>query len=403
MDFLDEITAILATGPLCDHCLGRFYGKRSHGLSNDERGRAIRITHGITSNIPYTPAESCWICGGLFTRTGEWAERAIQAMDGIEYATFLVGTKVPPIMAEAEEMVWSDLSLTGAEPLKAEMNREVGKEIQSRTGKEAEFSHPDVVAILDVGCGIVDVQINPLFIAGRYRKFERGIPQTHWDCRTCRGSGCEKCNFTGKQYQDSVEELIGRPVIAALQAENAVLHGAGREDIDARMLGTGRPFILEVVAPRIRSIDLAALEQQVNTAAEERVGVTFEGWSDRRAVETLKSKKANKRYRIFVQVDGETSPDELKNALARLNGAVIHQRTPQRVSHRRADKVRERSVVAIELVSAEDGRFLIEVVGEAGLYIKELITGDAGRTTPSLSGILEKNARVTSLDVVLVE
>ncbi|MDD1674545.1 MAG: tRNA pseudouridine(54/55) synthase Pus10 [Methanomicrobiales archaeon] len=403
MDFLDEITAILATGPLCDHCLGRFYGKRSHGLSNDERGRAIRITHGITNDIPFTPAESCWICGGLFTRTGEWADRAIQAMEGIEYASFLVGTKVPPIMAEAEEMVWSDLSLAGAEPLKAEMNREVGKIIQHRTGKEAEFAHPDVVAILDIAAGVVDLQINPLFITGRYRKFERGIPQTHWDCRTCRGKGCERCNFTGKQYQDSVEELIGRPVIAALEAENAVLHGAGREDIDARMLGTGRPFILEVVAPRKRSIDLAALEQQVNIAAEERVGVTFEGWSDRRAVETLKSKKANKRYRIFVQVDGETSPDELRQALARLNGAVIHQRTPQRVAHRRADKVRERSVVAIELVRAEDGRFLIEVVGEAGLYIKELITGDAGRTQPSLSGILEKNARVTSLDVVLVE
>jgi tRNA pseudouridine synthase 10 len=120
-------------------------------------------------------------------------------------------------------------------------------------------------------------------------------------------------------------------------------------------------------------------------------------------VETLKSKKANKRYRIFVQIDGEISPDELTLALERLNGAVIAQRTPQRVAHRRADKVRERTVVAIELVHAEDGRFLIDVVGEAGLYIKELISGDEGRTQPSLSGILGKPARVTSLDVVLVE
>ena len=39
---------------------------------------------------------------------------------------------------------------------------------------------------------------------------------------------------------DSVEELIGRPVIEAFDAENAVLHGAGREDIDARMIGTGQ-------------------------------------------------------------------------------------------------------------------------------------------------------------------
>jgi tRNA pseudouridine synthase 10 len=245
--------------------------------------------------------------------------------------------------------------------------------------------------------------VNPIFIAGRYMKYERGIPQTHWDCRTCRGKGCEKCNYTGKQYQDSVEELIARPVIKAFDAENAVLHGAGREDIDARMLGTGRPFILEVVAPKKRTADLKRLEDEVNSESARRVGVTFEGWGRRGEVETLKSKKAYKKYRIFVEVEGAISLDELQSALDRLNGVTIQQRTPQRVAHRRADKVRERRVLAIELVKAEDERFLIDVVGEAGLYIKELISGDNGRTRPSLAEILGREACVTSLDVVLVE
>ncbi|RPJ53639.1 MAG: tRNA pseudouridine(54/55) synthase Pus10, partial [Methanobacteriota archaeon] len=186
-------------------------------------------------------------------------------------------------------------------------------------------------------------------------------------------------------------------------AENAVLHGAGREDIDARMLGTGRPFILEVVAPKTRSADLKQLEDEVNSETAGRVGVTFEGWAHRGEVETLKSKKAYKKYRIFVEVVGAISLDELQSALDCLNGALIQQRTPHRVAHRRADKVRERRVVAIELVKAEDGRFLIDVVGEAGLYIKELISGDSGRTRPSLAEILGREAHVTSLDVVLVE
>ncbi|MGB8890784.1 MAG: tRNA pseudouridine(54/55) synthase Pus10, partial [Methanoregula sp.] len=37
------------------------------------------------------------------------------------------------------------------------------------------------------------------------------------------------------------------------------------------------------------------------------------------------------------------------------------------------------------------------------LYIKELISGDKGRTTPSLAEILQQAAHVTSLDVVHVE
>ncbi|HEX32361.1 MAG TPA: tRNA pseudouridine(54/55) synthase Pus10, partial [Candidatus Acetothermia bacterium] len=37
---------------------------------------------------------------------------------------------------------------------------------------------------------------------------------------------------------------------------------------------------------------------------------------------------------------------------------------------------------------------------EGGLYIKELISGDEGRTTPSLSGVLGLPALVTELDVI---
>jgi len=51
----------------------------------------------------------------------------------------------------------------------------------------------------------------------------------------------------------------------------------------------------------------------------------------------------------------------------------------------------------------EDDNYKIEVTGEAGLYIKELISGDHGRTIPSLTEKLGVPACVTSLDVVMVE
>jgi tRNA pseudouridine synthase 10 len=405
MDLMEQVEAILQYGDACDHCLGRFFGKRSFGLSNEERGRALRITHEIYKNVPHTEPvpESCWICGGELENTDAWAALVAEAVEGIEFATFVIGTKVPPLVAESEEMVWSDLGLHDPEPLKAEMNREVGKAASVLMGKEADIKRPDVVAILDLSAGTVEVQINPLFIFGRYLKYERGIPQTRWDCRACRGRGCERCNHTGKQYADSVEELIGRTVVAAFDAEDAVLHGAGREDIDARMLGSGRPFVMEVISPRRRSADLAELEEEINRNAGERVAVHLTGWADRRKVQSLKSDKGHKKYRILVEIDGSVTQDELGTALDQLKGATIRQRTPQRVSHRRADKVREREVIDIRSSGTDDGRFWIEVVGEGGLYIKELISGDDGRTRPSLAQILGRTARVVSLDVVLVE
>ncbi|MDD1685543.1 tRNA pseudouridine(54/55) synthase Pus10 [Methanoregula sp.] len=404
MEMNEQVKAILAYGEACDHCLGRFFGKRSHGLSNDERGRGLKIALALAENQPYKKfAGTCWVCGNFFDDVPVWADRVIEATKGIEHSTFLVGCRVPPMIAENEEMVWSDLSLAEPEPFKSEVNREVGKAVSAKTGKVVDFKKPEVVAILDPSNGNVEVQINSAFFYGRYQKFERGIPQTHWDCRACHGAGCEKCNFTGAQYLDSVEELIGRPVIEAFDAENAVLHGAGREDIDARMVGTGRPFILEVVSPKKRSIDLAELEEAINRTAEGRVSVAIKRWADRAEVETLKSNKAHKKYRILVEVDGELSADEFAKAVKTLEGVTIYQRTPERVAHRRADKVRERTVLGIECMGQQDGKFIVEVLGEAGLYIKELVSGDSGRTRPSLAEILNRTAHVTSLDVTQVE
>jgi tRNA pseudouridine synthase 10 len=404
MGVIEDVERILSYGSICDSCLGRMFGKRSHGLTNRERGRGLRIAYALEKHVPFEEESgSCWICGSLFSRLDLWAERAVAALEGIEYPTFLVGTRVPPLMAESEEMVWTDLSLTHPEPLKAELNREVGKRVSALTKKEVDFTNPDVVVICDLARDAVEVQIRPLFLRGRYCKYERGIPQTRWYCRVCQGEGCPRCHDTGKMYQDSVEELIGRHLIPAFCAKDAILHGSGREDIDARMIGTGRPFIMELVSPHSRTADLAVLEAEINRCEEGRVGVTLEGFAKRADVETIKSKQSYKKYRILVEIDSRVSQDELNQALERLRGAIISQRTPLRVAHRRADLVRERQVIDIEAIGTEEGHLILDVIGQAGLYIKELVSGDEGRTVPSLAALLGRNARVVRIDVLHVD
>ncbi|UUX92759.1 tRNA pseudouridine(54/55) synthase Pus10 [Methanoplanus endosymbiosus] len=400
----EQIKEILNYGPICDHCLGRFFGKRTHGLGNDERGRALRIYSCIEEDRPFSPEEeTCWICGNLFDTVDTWAEKVKDSLKDLEFKTLLLGCKIPPLISESEEMVWSDLSLKSPEPVKAEFNRETGKRVTSQLGCEVNFKRPDLVVVCNIADGTVDVEVNPVYIYGRYRKNIRGIPQTRWHCRECRGKGCERCNFTGRMYQDSVEELIGRPLIELFEAEDAILHGAGREDIDAVMIGTGRPFVIEIVKPRLRDISFEDMESAIDNYAEKRVEAVFDHVSDRHEVETLKSGKAHKKYSILVEVDGDFSPDDVGSALKSLKGTIIDQRTPDRVSHRRADLVRKRKVIDIECIGVEDGKFRIEVLGDAGLYIKELISGDEGRTEPNFSLNIGADARVTALDVIMVE
>ena len=286
-----------------------------------------------------------------------------------------------------------------AEPFKSELNREVGKLIAAKTGKLADLKSPDVVVHLNLEKGEVELQVAAIFIRGRYRKLVRGIPQTRWPCRECHGRGCPRCEGTGRMYQESVDELIRPAVVEAAQAEDTVFHGAGREDIDVRMIGTGRPFVVEAVNPKVRSIDLAWLQEEINRRAEGKVEVLDLTPTDAATVEYLKEAAFEKTYSALVRFGAEIPEEKLKSVLKELVGSV-DQRTPTRVSHRRADKVRKRNVHMVDLVEASGKHARIVIRGDSGLYIKELISGDDGRTKPSLADSLGVDAVVEELDVI---
>lgn len=429
MNILDTAKRIIHEGPICDHCMGRQFAQLSTGLTNAQRGHSIKLVlsmeaHRIhkekndnsllqelsTCNIYARNIlknenidQRCWVCLGLFDELEKWAEMAVQALCRYEYSTFLVGTQISGLLGENEEILWSECGITHAEQLKTEVNREVGKLIAYKTGKDVEFTQPDIVIILNLADENLKLQIKSLYIQGRYKKLIRGIPQTRWPCRSCKGKGCEKCNYTGKQYSESVDELIKTDVIKATLAEDTSFHGAGREDIDALMLGSGRPFVVEALNPKVRTIDIQQLQQSININAINKIEVIDLSIVFKEKVEQLKSAHADKVYKLKVTFNEPVSKDELAIAIASLSGSEIHQRTPQRVSHRRADLVRKRHVYMVELSEYHDDYVFLTVKCEGGLYVKELISGDEGRTVPSLTEKLEKQSKVTELDVINVD
>jgi len=452
METLERARDLLSTGPLCDPCLGRPFADRSFGLTNGERGNALRVAVAMADDTDYEPPASgeCWVCEGACADHDEWADRAVDALSDYEFATYQVGTRVPPIVEENDRLLREDAGLDpeAGEQFKKAFNREVGKRLGARTDTEVDLQRPDVLVICHVERDHVETQVNPAFVYGRYRKLERDIPQTEWPCRECGGTGdqlgdegavdCEHCGGTGYMYPTSVEQAVAPHVRAAMDGDAATFHGAGREDVDARMLGTGRPFVVEVERPRVRRPDVAAIADDIAAGSE---GVAVDGLrlATYDTVERVKELPANKTYRMSTRLDHPVDADRLREALAALHGATIEQRTPNRVDHRRADRTRTRQVYGIDgrLVApsesedpldpwldgtdldpasgpvapgdgdtdgpAEGTHVLVEVHGEGGLYVKELLHGDEGRTEPSLAGRLGVGVEVTALDVLAVE
>ncbi|MCD6370177.1 MAG: tRNA pseudouridine(54/55) synthase Pus10 [Thermoplasmata archaeon] len=366
---------------LCDHCLGRIYGLRGHGLSNEERGRAIRILYAMENNVNIEELypQKCDLCGGIFEKVEEYAQYAAEKVKEYEFSTFLIGSKFSDDILKREKELQEKYGGEG-ESIGREFNREVGKRFMKLTGKEADLKSPDIAIIIDTRYDSVELEIKPLLIYGRYRKLVRGIPQTKWP--------------SGK-YKESVEEIIAKPVMELSKGEEHLLHGMGREDIDARMLGNGRPFILEIRRPRKRNVELKEIQRRVNSSG--KVEIFDLRFASRDEIAKIKNANVRKRYRVGIETNA--TEEEIKNALKEIIGK-IKQRTPLRVKHRRADKIRIREIFEARLVEKRGEEYVIEILAESGAYIKELMHGDEGRTMPNLAEKLGKEVKVKWLDVI---
>lgn len=248
-----------------------------------------------------------------------------------------------------------------------------------------------------------------VFLEGRYRKLTRDLPQTIFWCPKCKGHtrrrrGCPQCEGFGKLTRDSVQELVAWVIGKAFGTRHNKFHGAGREDMDVRMLGEGRPFVLELLGPRVTDVDLAEQERIINDRNEGRLEVTGLHWTEKERVRVLKESKHAKRYRARIALTGELDDARVSELVGKR--FTVHQQTPNRVAHRRADLVRDRwaeveSIVPLES-TADDGSAEIEVVllTEHGTYVKEAISGEEERTKPSLSELLGVECRCVELDVL---
>ncbi len=388
MDILEVVRALVASGPLCNSCLGRPVADRSFGLTNAERGRALRTTLALDDDEPYEVSEeSCWVCEGLCDRFDELASRAVEALGETELYTYQVGTRVPPLLEENDRLLRLDAGMDeeAGETLGTELNREIGRRLGRLLGAEVDFRRPDVQFLVDLETDSIEVQRNSVSVYGRYRKLERDIPQTEW-----------------VKFDTSVEELVAPPFLSAFRGTEAVFHGAGREDVDALMLGSGRPFVLEIKQPRRRKVDLESLEREVNDGTNGAVEVDGLQFVTYGMIERVKDHDASKTYRATVDFEETVDPSSFEAALETMEGTNIEQRTPNRVDHRRADLVRERRVLEIDGSLTDEYAATVEIHGEGGLYIKELISGDEGRTEPSLADSLGVDATVAALDVIEV-
>ncbi len=347
---------------------------------------------------PHADGKECFICQGALAALPSLVESAISQSRGFEWGTFSISSSFSRAMLMREAEVATRFLPGQFTSLKNSANSRLAEKVAKATGKKNDQRSADASFEFDFTAKKATARPMQLYIHGHYIKLARGFCQSRWHCSDCKGKGCDSCKGSGMNYP-SVEEEIGKVLVPAFDAAGCTLHASGREDVDVRCMGNGRPFVMELASPKKRSAGLRALERE----SQKNGNVCVNGLRMVRKnfIDSVCNSHFEKEYEAVVSADRALTAKDARK-VASLSGTELQQHTPTRVLARRTDMLRKRTVYKISVEAMDGGKLRLHILAEAGTYIKEFIHSDSGRTTPSVSSALNCRASCDSLDVVAI-
>ncbi|XP_053102989.1 tRNA pseudouridine synthase Pus10 isoform X3 [Hemicordylus capensis] len=245
-------------------------------------------------------------------------------------------------------------------------------------------------------CTAVDIQCTngAVFVAGRYNKYSRTLPQTPWIIDGER------------KMESSVEELISEHLVTLFKADSFNFSSSGREDVDVRTLGKGRPFAIELVNPRrvhLTAAEMKELQQTINSSSD-KVQVRDLQLVTREAIRHMKEgeEEKTKTYSALIWTEKAIQCEDI-TFLDNMKELKLNQKTPLRVLHRRPLAVRVRIIHSMQSEYIDEHHFRLHLKTQAGTYIKEFVHGDFGRTKPNIGSLFGTTADILELDVESVD
>lgn len=234
-----------------------------------------------------------------------------------------------------------------------------------------------------------------VFVAGRYNKYSSELSQTPWflDDGT-------------RLHEGSVEELVCGPLQRFFGADEYRFSASGREDIDVRMLGNGRPFYVELVNAHAALQPPARYAEMQAAINASTALVQVAHLQPITAAQTARLKEAEaskiKHYRALVWTSKRFTAAD-RATLEAVHDLPVAQLTPLRVLHRRTLATRHKVVHSLAVEQLSPHFVVLSLKTSAGTYIKEFVHGDLGRTQPNIGSLLGCDADILQLDVTAVE
>lgn len=361
--------------PLCRFCYNRNFSKNKMSL----------VKYRISVKIIKTGMKVCYICGNFFRGTLPFIIDRILNSDMFKSATSIlaidIGTRLPFFFYENEDYIRSMFQIKGTFGIKTQINLLIRDKIRKNKNCSINHVNPDVkfdVIIENDLSFSINCKAREFYLLGRYIKLGRGIAQ--------KNKNREKkdyqtfCKLADK-YEKSIEQSIRKSVLLEYNAEDMKITWTGSEDKNSLVLGSGRPFIVKVINPKLKGLDeKKVLEKDVELYFRKINQEEIDYYCKYRILVTL-FVKLNEKIRNI---------GNFESLVKTLNGEVNF-----RVKNRKTT----RNIYYAKLIRAEDNKLEISLDMDNGIPIKQFVGGNEP-IEPCLSSTLKTKCECIYFDIL---
>ncbi|HEY7570266.1 MAG TPA: hypothetical protein VH796_02740 [Nitrososphaeraceae archaeon] len=299
--------------------------------------------------------------------------------DDYEFNTFLIGTSLAAQFIEREDEIRAILKIRGMISIKQHITSALRKKFRTLTRANEKFEKPDILITVNIfpDCSYnITTKTRSIIAFGRYTKNQRGLYQ-----RSPKSQEITKLN-TNSPIQLSIEDIISSKVLAATMGDNVRFNWIGSEDKDSLVLGSGRPFFLEIQDPRKRRFPNNSLIIEEGKISA-RLAILETGY-------LTSGTRTRTITKIMIRCTKPLSAEDLKK-LDSLTSTIVKFKSKFALI--------EKKIYSVLVDKIDLSLFYLTINADSGLPIKQFV-GGKDYANPNISMLLSSQCDCLSFDIL---
>lgn len=344
------ITSLQPTYNLCKFCARR-------NTVSTKFKRYYSITNSCDEE--FYGINTCFICRGLFALVNKIVKDIVYITtieNKYEFRSYFLGSSIPAFLFDNEDHFRSVFKIRGSENIKSAFNKEIRILSKKNLKKLLQPIKPDLMinlSILDNFEILIDLKPRSYYLIGRYTKKK-------FMTQNIKNLDSNKTDSKGhlKEYSNhkiSLETIVKKKLLEVTASKDIKFTWIGGEDPNSMVLGKGRFFIAEIIAPQKRRIN--------SNQVFKEDGLIFRIEEKRESI-----KKFNINYiskiRAYVQTMSPITSQKLLS-LRQLNNSVV--------TYRNKSNIVQKKVYKISGKKLDEHHFVVTFLADGGLFIKQFI------------------------------